>query len=175
MKKNKKNEDTFTITEEANVASSDSPGVEIIDPETADEAQSEVVLLKEQLVRQAAEYDNYRKRTARERLELVPEITAGNVTAFLPILDNIERALSAECSDANYKTGIEMIRESFVTALANLGVEEVSTEAFDPAIHQAVQNVPHDTLESGQIAEVFQKGYRIGNRVIRFAMVAIVE
>lgn len=136
---------------------------------------SETDILKDQLLRQAAEYDNYRKRTAKERLELVPEITAGNIAEFLPIADNIERALQAECSDANYKKGIEMIYESFKQAFKNLGVEEITGGDFDPSLHRAVQQVENDALESGAIAEVLQKGYKIGNRVIRFAMVATVK
>ncbi|MCL1789061.1 MAG: nucleotide exchange factor GrpE [Oscillospiraceae bacterium] len=136
---------------------------------------SEVDALKDQLLRQAAEYDNYRKRTAKERLELVPEITASNITEFLPVADNIERALLAECSDTNYKKGIEMIYDSFMQTLKNLGAEEITEEDFNPAVHQAVQQVEHDSLESGKVAEVFQKGYKIGNRVVRFAMVAIVK
>jgi molecular chaperone GrpE len=132
----------------------------------------EVALLKEQLLRQAAEYDNYRKRTAREQLELTDRITAKNAEAFLPILDNIERALQADCSDSNYKKGIEMVYESFVSTLEKLGVEEITDDDFDPAVHQAVQHVE---LESGKVAQVFQKGYKIGTRIVRFAMVAIVK
>ena len=135
----------------------------------------ELTQLKDQLLRQAAEYDNYRKRTAKERLELVPEITAGNVTHFLPVIDNIERALNAECSDENYKKGIEMVYNGFMDALKNLGVEEITEEDFNPAVHQAIQTIEHDTLESGKVAEVFQKGYKIGSRIIRFAMVSIVK
>jgi len=136
---------------------------------------SEAEILKDQLLRQAAEYDNYRKRTAKERLELVPEIVAGNITEFLPVIDNIERALQAECSDPNYKKGIEMVYDSFVEALKKLGVEEITAQDFDPSVHQAVQTVEHNSLESGKVAQVFQKGYKIGNRIIRFAMVAIVK
>jgi molecular chaperone GrpE len=162
--------------EKNGLAAGDKPAA----PETVSEEQgkqepSEIDILKDQLLRQAAEYDNYRKRTAKERLELVPEITAENVTHFLPVIDNIERALQAECTDENYKKGIEMIYDSFMQTLKNLGVEEITEEDFDPAIHQAVQQIEHDSLESGKVAEIFQKGYKIGNRIIRFAMVAIVK
>jgi len=148
---------------------------EIIEETEEAEELSEAEILKDQLLRQAAEYDNYRKRTAKERLDLVPEITAANVTEFLPVIDNIERALQAECTDENYKKGIEMVYDSFIQALAKLGVEEITEEDFDPSVHQAVQHVEHDSLESGKVAEVFQKGYKIENRIIRFAMVAIVK
>ncbi|MDR0221999.1 MAG: nucleotide exchange factor GrpE [Oscillospiraceae bacterium] len=141
----------------------------------AEPQADELSRLKDQLLRQAAEYDNYRKRTAKERMELVPGAIAKTVAEFLPVIDNIERAFAAECSDANYKKGIEMIYASFLETLKNLGVEEIVEEDFNPAVHQAVQHVESEDLESGKVARIFQKGYKIGNRVIRFAMVAIVK
>jgi molecular chaperone GrpE len=135
----------------------------------------ELSCLKDRLLRQAAEYDNYRKRTAKERLELSSEITAKIVAAFLPVMDGIERALQSECSDANYKKGIEMIYSGFLETLKSLGVEEITGEDFDPSVHQAVQNVESAELASGKIAQVFQKGYKIGGKIIRFAMVATVK
>ena len=141
----------------------------------ADPRDQEIAKLKDQLMRNIAEYDNYRKRTAKERTELTPEITARIVTEFLPVMDNLERALQTECTDENYKKGVEMIRDAFAETLEKLGVERVPTEDFDPSIHQAVQQVPSEELESGKIASVFQNGYRIGTRVIRFAMVAVVS
>ncbi len=141
----------------------------------ADPKDQEIAKLKDQLMRNIAEYDNYRKRTAKERTELTPEITARIVTEFLPVMDNLERALQTECTDENYKKGVEMIRDAFSETLEKLGVESVPTEDFDPSIHQAVQQVESEELESGKIASVFQNGYRIGTRVIRFAMVAVVS
>lgn len=140
-----------------------------------DPKDQEIAKLKDQLMRNIAEYDNYRKRTAKERTELTPEITARIVTEFLPVMDNLERALQTECADENYKKGVEMICDAFCETLEKLGVERVPTEDFDPSIHQAVQQVESEELESGKIASVFQNGYRIGTRVIRFAMVAVVS
>lgn len=145
------------------------------DPKDQDPKDKEIAKLKDQLMRNIAEYDNYRKRTAKERTELTPEITARIVTEFLPVMDNLERALQTECTDENYKKGVEMIRDAFSETLEKLGVERVPTEDFDPSIHQAVQQVESEELESGKIASVFQNGYRIGTRVIRFAMVAVVS
>lgn len=145
------------------------------DPKDDDPKDQEIAKLKDQLMRNIAEYDNYRKRTAKERTELTPEITARIVTEFLPVMDNLERALQTECADENYKKGVEMIRDAFSETLEKLGVERVPTEDFDPSMHQAVQQVPSEELESGKIASVFQNGYRIGTRVIRFAMVAVVS
>jgi len=137
--------------------------------------QDELTLVKDQLLRQAAEYDNYRKRTAKERMELVPEITAKVIAEILPVMDSVERAVKTECSDENFKKGVEMIYTSFAETLKNLGVEEITAENFDPSVHQAVQHVEKDGLTSGKVAEVFQKGYKIGNKVIRFAMVSVVS
>ena len=136
----------------------------------------EIASLKDQLLRNMAEYDNYRKRTSRERIELEPEISAKIVTEFLTVADSLERALAAECSDENYKKGVQMIYDSFMETMNKLGVEQIPAEGvFDPSVHQAVQQVPAaEGQESGQIASTFQKGYKIGNRVLRFAMVAVV-
>ena len=94
--------------------------------------------LKDQLMRNMAEYDNYRKRTSRERVELEPEITAKTVTEFLAVADNLERALSADCADENFKKGVEMIYQSFMETLGKLGVEQIPSEGeFNPSLHQA--------------------------------------
>ena len=137
----------------------------------------EIADLKDKLLRTMAEFDNYRKRTAKERMELSPEITARNLTEFLPVMDNLDRALAAECKDTDYKKGDEMIHESFVTALQNLGVEVIESDGaqFNPSYHQAVQQVEDDSKEEGTIAATFQKGYKIGEKVLRFAMVAVVK
>ena len=142
--------------------------------EAKDTADSEIAKLKEQLMRNMAEYDNYRKRTAKEKAELMPDITARVVGEFLPVLDSLERALETQCSDEKYKEGVKMISDTFMETLEKLGVEKVPTEIFDPAMHQAVQQVQSDELESGRIAAVFRNGYRIGNKVLRFAMVSVV-
>ena len=141
----------------------------------ADPKDEEIAKLKDQLMRNMAEYDNYRKRTARERTELTPEITARVVGEFLPVLDNLERALQAETTDEKYKEGVKLIYDSFMGTLDKLGVEKVQTEDFDPSVHQAVQQVESDELESGKVAAVFQNGYKIGTKVLRFAMVTVVQ
>ncbi len=145
-------------------------------PET-DLKDAEIADLKDKLLRNMAEFDNYRKRTAKERLDIAADITAKNLTEFLPVIDNLERALGTECTDPNYKKGIELIHESFVTALTNMGVEAIVSdgEPFDPAYHQAVQQVEDDSKESGTVATTFMKGYKIGEKVLRFAMVTVVK
>ncbi|MBQ4165462.1 MAG: nucleotide exchange factor GrpE [Oscillospiraceae bacterium] len=149
--------------------------VEITDgePEQVDELAS----VKDQLMRTMAEYDNFRKRVAKEKQELRPIIITDVVKEFLPVMDNLTRALEAECTDTAYKQGVQMIDDSFLEILKKLGVEEIESDGvmFDPSMHQAVQRVESDELESGMVANTFAKGYKIGDRVIRFAMVAVVN
>lgn len=142
-----------------------------------DPKDAEIADLKDKLLRNMAEFDNYRKRTAKERLDISADVTAKNLTEFLPVIDNLERALATECTDPNYKKGIELIHESFITALTNMGVEAIVSdgEQFNPAYHQAVQQVEDDSLEPGTVATTFMKGYKIGEKVLRFAMVTVVK
>ena len=152
--------------------------VEITEEKTPEQQQAdELAAVKDQLMRTMAEYDNFRKRVAREKQELRPIIITDVVKEFLPVMDNLTRALEAECTDAAYKQGVQMIDDSFLEILKKLGVEEIESDGamFDPSMHQAVQRVESDELESGMVATTFAKGYKIGDRVIRFAMVAVVN
>ncbi|MGN1120119.1 MAG: nucleotide exchange factor GrpE [Oscillospiraceae bacterium] len=135
----------------------------------------ELATIKDQLLRTMAEYDNHRKRTVKEKEALRATIIADITAKFLPVMDNLERALAAECSDENYKNGVKMISDSFTATLNGLGVEEIVSDGadFDPNLHQAVQRVDSDSVESGKVAQTFAKGYKIGDKVIRFAMVAV--
>lgn len=165
------------IIKEETAEEMETPAVEEEAPagEKADPKDEEIAKLKDQLMRNMAEYDNYRKRTAKEKTEMMPDITARVVTEFLPVLDNLERALATDCTDENYKKGVQMIYDSFNETLEKLGVEKVPTEDFDPSMHQAVQQVQSDEHESGKIVTVFQNGYRIGSKVLRFAMVSVAQ
>jgi molecular chaperone GrpE len=138
---------------------------------------AELASVKDQLLRTMAEYDNFRKRSAREKDALRADIITTVTSEFLPVLDNLNRALESECSDENYKNGVKMISDSFTETLKKLGVEEIESDGakFDPSMHQAVQRVEDDTLESGTVAKTFAKGYKINDKVIRFAMVAVVN
>lgn len=142
-----------------------------------DKTAEELAAVKDQLLRTMAEYDNFRKRSVREKEALRAEIITDVISKFLPVLDNLGRALSAECADEAYKRGVEMIGDSFMETLKNLGVEEIDSDgvAFNPAFHQAVQRVQSDDAESGTIVQTFAKGYKIGDKVIRFSMVAVAE
>ncbi len=92
-------------------------------------------------------------------------------------MDNLERALTADCSDENYKNGVKMICDSFMETLKGLGVEEIASDGarFDPNYHQAVQRVENADVESGTVVQTFAKGYKIGEKVIRFAMVSVAQ
>lgn len=142
-----------------------------------DKLANELAQVKDQLLRTMAEYDNHRKRTAKEKLELRADIITNVVSEFLPVMDNLERALGTECSDEKYKQGVQMIYDSFMSILTKLGVTEIESDGadFDPRFHQAVQRISDESVESGKIAKTFAKGYKINDKVIRFAMVAVGE
>lgn len=141
----------------------------------AEKLQEQVDSLNDRLLRTMAEYDNFRRRSQREKEAIYPQATAAAVSQLVPILDTFDRALGAPCSDEEFKKGVEMILANFKEVLGKLGVEEFAEagEPFDPEIHNAVMHVEDDSLESGVIVEVFQKGYRLGDRIIRHAMVKV--
>ena len=126
-------------------------------------------------LRLAAEYDNYRKRSQKERDNLYTDIRSETVAKFLPVYDNLERALAGETADTAYKKGVEMTMNELKKIMKGLGVEEFGEqgETFDPQKHNAVMHVEDDTLEDNVVAEVFQKGFRVGEKVVRFAMVKV--
>lgn len=137
--------------------------------------QEKIDSLNEQLLRTVAEYDNFRKRSQREKESIYPQAISQTVEKFIPIIDTVERALAVECSDAEFKKGIEMILQNFKDVLQKLGVEEFGKagEQFDPEKHNAVMHVEDDQHEANTIVAVFQKGYQLGDRIIRHAMVQV--
>ncbi len=164
-----------TVEEAADETAETTVEVEKAADSEAEKVAKELAAVKDQLLRTMAEYDNFRKRSAREKDALRAEIITNVTSKFLPVLDNLERALQTECSDTNYKKGVEMINDSFLETLKGLGVEEIQSDGapFDPNFHQAVQRVDNSELESGMVAQTFAKGYKIGDKVIRFAMVSV--
>ncbi|MBQ7173313.1 MAG: nucleotide exchange factor GrpE [Clostridia bacterium] len=127
---------------------------------------------KDQYLRLFAEYDNFRKRSAKEKEGIYADAYSDCVGNILPILDNLERAGKSENFEAVRK-GLELTTKAFEDALAKMGIEEVETETFDPSIHNAVMHVEDETRGDGEIVEVFQKGYKKGDKIIRFAMVKV--
>lgn len=147
-----------------------------------EEKPSELDTVKEQLAKEhdgylrlAAEYDNFRKRSQKEKDDLYTVIKAETVGKFLPVYDNLERALAQETADEAYKKGVEMTMNQLVKVMEGLGVTSFGEigEAFDPARHNAVMHVEEEGLGENVIAEVFQKGFIVGEKVIRFAMVKV--
>lgn len=127
------------------------------------------------LLRTAAEFDNYKKRTEREKLTVAEFAKAGLIKQLLPILDNIDRAASVEKDTPDYIKGIEMIVKQFEGIAGNLGIVEIAAvgDEFNPELHEAVMHIEDENLGENVIAEVLQKGYKIGDTVIRAAMVKV--
>ncbi len=126
-------------------------------------------------LRLAAEYDNFRKRTAKEKEASYGNGKADAVAKLLPVYDNLERALNQPTEDAAYKKGVEMTMAELVKIFTSLGVEIFGNvgDAFDPNLHNAVMHVDSEELGENVIAMVFQKGFKIGDKVVRFAMVQV--
>ena len=126
-------------------------------------------------LRLAAEFDNFRKRTIKEKEASYGNGKADTVAKMLPVYDNLERALNQPTEDAAYKKGVEMTMNELVKVLTALGVEIFGNvgDAFDPNIHNAVMHIESDEFEESTICAVFQKGFKLGDKVIRFAMVQV--
>ena len=140
-----------------------------------EKAQKALAQEHDQYLRLAAEYDNFRKRSRKEKEALYTDVKAETAGKFLPVYDNLERALANETSDEAYKKGVELIMAEFRKIMTGLGVEEFGEagEAFDPNAHNAVMHVENEELGENVIAQVFQKGFRIGDKVIRHAVVQV--
>ena len=131
---------------------------------------------RERYLRLYAEFDNFRKRTAREKTEVYGDATARCIEQLLPVVDNFERAMEAPCSDAQYQSGMEMIFGQMKNFLEKLGVTEVESlgAEFDPNVHNAIkQGEATEEYPEGTVCEVFQKGYKLNDKLIRPAMVAV--
>lgn len=139
------------------------------------EAEEKAAQEHDNYLRLAAEYDNFRKRSQKEKDNLYTTIRAETVEKFLPVFDNLERALAQETADEAYKKGVEMTMSQLVAVMTKLGVESFgeSGDAFDPALHNAVMHVEDEALGENVVKDVFQKGFRVADKVIRFAMVTV--
>ena len=126
-------------------------------------------------LRVAAEFDNFRKRTIKEKEASYGNGKADAVAKILPIYDNLERALNQETADTAYKKGVELTMAGLVKIFTDLGVEVYGNvgEEFDPNLHNAVMHTENDELGENVISQVFQKGFKIGEKVVRFAMVQV--
>ena len=145
------------------------------DAEKKPSAEQQVKEANDKYLRLMAEYDNYRKRSQKEREALYGDIKADVLNKFLPVYDNLVRALDQPTEDEAYRKGVEMIMAQFNKTMENLGVTEIESvgQPFDPNLHNAVMHVEDETKGENEIVEVFQKGFKLGEKVIRFAMVKV--
>ena len=153
--------ETFTVTREQ--------------MEKMEKLAGEMAALNDKHLRLAAEYDNYRKRTAKEKEGLWADAKADTVQAFLPVYDNLERALKQDTADEAFKKGVEMTMNQLKEVFARLGVTEIEAQGqpFDPNLHNAVMHIEDENLGENTVAQVFQAGFMLGEKVIRFAMVQV--
>lgn len=162
------------VLDEANEIEVEEPQIEVEKSEL-DSLKEELQHQKELLLRTAAEFDNYKKRTERERLSSAEFVKAQTLKPFLPIIDNIERAKACDNSSADYQKGIELIIKQLSEISGNLGLTPIGEtgEEFDPQLHEAVMHIEDENLSQNSIAQVLQKGYKIGDTVVRPAMVQV--
>ena len=122
-----------------------------------------------------AEFENFKKRSSKEREKLYSSILSDVIEVILPVVDNLENAVKVETKDENYKQGIELVLKQFKDVLTSKGVEEIKAigETFDPSLHEAVSSIQDETKGEKEIVQEYRKGYKIGSKVIRHSMVVV--
>jgi molecular chaperone GrpE len=156
----------------------DKAGGETVGEPDAEELLNKLACANDKIMRLAAEYDNYRKRTSKEKEELYAASKLSVISEFLPVIDNLDRALSNKSDNLDeYKKGVEMIGNQFYETFKKLGAEEFGRpgDIFDPEIHNAVMHTDDEDLGENMISAVFTKGYKVGDKVIRHAVVQVVN
>ena len=145
------------------------------EPTKEEQLEAELNAEHDRFLRLAAEYDNFRKRTQKEREALYTDVKANTVASLLPVYDNLEKALAAECTDEAFYKGVEMTMNQLKSIFESIGVSEIPAvgEKFDPNFHNAVMQVESEDAESGTIVAEFQKGFKLGDKIIRFSMVQV--
>ncbi len=167
------NEIEAEVTEETEKPEETTPSEEV---SKEAEAEAKMAQMKDQLLRTMAEFDNYRKRTTKEKEQIFNRGVSYVVEAILPVIDNFERALTvAKDRDDNFVKGVEMTYNQMLSALKNLGVEQMDSlgQTFDPHFHDAMQHVEDEQYGENEIVEVFQKGYMLNDQVIRPSLVKV--
>ena len=141
----------------------------------SEELEKQLAAANDKYLRICAEYDNFRRRSQKEKDALYGDVKADTVQKFLPVYDNLERALKQGTEDEAYRKGVEMIMTQFNSTLEKLGVTAIESlgQTFDPSLHNAVMHVDDEEKGENEIVEVFQQGFRLGDKVIRFAMVKV--
>ena len=140
-----------------------------------EEQKAEIDEKDDRLKRLMAEFDNFKKRSAKERERLYNSIIADIALSLLPVIDNLEKAVSVKTEDNNYKIGVELVLKQFKDVLKSNGITEIETigKTFDPELHEAVSSVEDSELGVQEIKEEYRKGYMIGNKVIRHSLVVV--
>ena len=137
--------------------------------------QTEYDELNDRYKRMLAEFENYKKRSQKEKESIYGMITGDVVSSMLPIMDNLEKAADAKTDDTNYQDGVKLVAKQFMDALKSLGLEPIETvgQRFDPEFHEAVQHIEDETKSEQEIVQEYRKGYKIGNKVVRHSMVIV--
>lgn len=145
------------------------------EPTREEQLEADLNAEHDKFLRLAAEYDNFRKRNQKEREALYTDIRANTISELLPVYDNLERALAAECTDDAFYKGVEMTMNQLKSIFDGMGVIEIPAvgEKFDPNLHNAVMRIEAENTESGTIVAEFQKGFKLGDKIIRFSMVQV--
>ncbi len=145
------------------------------EPDKTAELEAQLAAANDRYLRLCAEYDNFRRRSLKEKDSLYGDIKADTVQKFLPVYDNLERALKQGTEDEAYRKGVELIMSQFEQTLEKLGVTPIESlgQTFDPALHNAVMHIDDEQKGENEIVEVFQQGFKLGDKVIRFAMVKV--
>ena len=143
--------------------------------QNVDNIQEELDNTTDRLKRLMAEFDNFKKRSAKERDLLDNSVLSDVVCKLFPVIYNLETAVNAETEDANYKQGIDLVLKQYIEVLSSFGVKQIESvgKTFDPELHEAVSMVQDDTLGEKEIKEEYRKGYMIGDKVIRHSMVIV--
>ena len=174
-KKEKKTEIPAEEVKETPVAEEASEAPEVQETPEVNPWEEKYNAEHDSYLRLAADYDNFRKRTIKEKEQSYGNGKADAVEKLLPVYDNLERALNQPTEDAAYKKGVEMTMNQLVSILTGLGVEVFGQigETFDPNIHNAVMHTEEEGVEENTITQVFQKGFKLGEKIVRFAMVQV--
>ena len=137
--------------------------------------QIELDELDDRYKRVFAEFENYKKRTQKEREGLYNSVLGDIIVNMLPILDNLQMAVNAECKDEGYKQGVELVEKQFKEFLSKNNVEEIPAigEMFDPSVHEAVGSAQDETKQNGEIVQEYRKGYKLGSKILRHSMVIV--
>jgi len=171
-----KNIDNNTENENKNVdVNSNNDGNKTEEVDELTKATEEIKDLEDRFKRMLAEFENYKKRTQKEKENIYGMVTGDVLTTMLPIMDNLEKAAEAKTEDTQYQDGVKLVSRQFAEALKSLGLEEIESvgKKFDPQYHEAVSHIEDKTKGEQEIVQEYRKGYKIGNKVVRYSMVIV--